>query len=316
LDRDVVPEGTAKDVKGLVVRELAAAARRDLNSGLFSGKKHQRNRDDGKDIGLDFGRLRDLLLAAGGPGVDGPQEFLVNENRLTIFIDPLDGTCHYAAGEFREVTTLVGIVLDNEPIFGVICKPFGQCDDGPRRKDGGPIHVRDCFALYGGPLVGGVHVAGSGGERIDPMGVPGRFGKDGPRAVVSRGRHGGAAAACVDALAAAGTLSQHIVPVGGAGQKVLRMLVGGGGEALWPFPRPGTSLWDVAAADALLRGVGGVLTDASGGGIDYSVAGSRNDGGVVASICSDLHKSCIEVLLKGAAEEEDGADEGNRGVGQ
>jgi len=205
---------------------------------------------------------------------------MVDPSRISVFVDPLDGTSQYAKGRYECVSTLVGITLDDVPIFGVICKPFGQAG----------YHIEDdCFTLYGGTLMNGAFV--HGGEQIgDRMSMPT------PRAVISSSRSGGIVKQCVDALHEEGSLgTKDPVLVSGAGEKSLRLLIGREGEALWHFPRPGTSLWDVAAADALLSAIGGKLTDRLGQRIDYSEtrAGNDNVTGIVAASSVALHDACI-----------------------
>ena len=87
-----------------------------------------------------------------------PRDRIVDSSRVSVLIDPLDGTSCYASGRHECVTTLVAIVLDNTPIFGVICKPFGHADEPCILNSG-------CFAVYGGVLLGGVYVAG--GDEIE-----------------------------------------------------------------------------------------------------------------------------------------------------
>ena len=84
----------------------------------------------------------------------------VDPSRISVFVDPLDGTGQYAKGRHECVSTLVGITLDDVPVFGVICKPFGQAG----------YHVEDdCFTIYGGTLMNGVFVYG--GEKVGFVGL-------------------------------------------------------------------------------------------------------------------------------------------------
>jgi 3'-phosphoadenosine 5'-phosphosulfate (PAPS) 3'-phosphatase len=70
---------------------------------------------------------------------------------------------------------------------------------------------------------------------------------------------------------------------------------------LWFYPKPGTSLWDVAAPDALLRALRGKLTDKYGRDIDYdkSREAAENVDGIVACIDADLHAKCIALFQQG-----------------
>ena len=253
------------------------------------------------------------------PPMLSPRDRIVDSSRVSVLIDPLDGTSCYASGKNEYVTTLVAVVLDNTPIFGVICKPFGHADEPCILNSG-------CFAVYGGFLLGGIYVAG--GDEIersrthraktqrpsslsiaeqyeikDHEGVPNAS----RTAVISKSRAGGVVGRCIRALADEGLLHPDPVYISGAGVKALNLLVGSNGESLWFFPKSGTSLWDVAAADALLRVVGGRLSDKYGRDIDYSKSrqDAENNDGIVACNDSDLHRECVRIFQEADWKDED-----------
>jgi len=89
--------------------------------------------------------------------------------------------------------------------------------------------------------------------------------------------------------------------VSGAGEKTFRLILRKHNEGLWFFPKPGTYLWDVAAPDAILRQLGGKLTDKNGRELDYSKSreNAENVDGIIASIDSVLHSDCIRILQDG-----------------
>jgi len=78
----------------------------------------------------------------------------------------------------------------------------------------------------------------------------------------------------------------------------MRLILQRNNEAVWFFPKPGTSLWDVAAPDALLRSLGGKLTDKNGELMDYSKSReeAENVDGLVACIDASLHEECIQLF--------------------
>lgn len=228
-------------------------------------------------------------------------------------VDPLDGTKSYAKGQYDCVSTLVAIVLDNTPIFGVICKPFGNCHSQS---------LSPCFAVYGGTLLNGAYITNVPSSNfttvlqqeqqhqnlLQPLHIP----RDQPtKAIISSSRSGGIVQDICTELHKQGMLiAVEPILVSGAGNKALRLLVPQGGEALWPFPKSGTSLWDVAAADALLTAVGGCLTDKFGHPIDYSSDCTENTFGIIASNRKDLHQACIETIRKLTATSTDYKDDG------
>jgi len=235
------------------------------------------------------------------------KEFEINTERVSVFIDPLDATNSYAKGDHDPVSILVAIILDQKPCFGVICKPFGY----PKRTS---VLDTGCVAVYGGTLLGGAYIAG--GCAINSKSeitkadedLPGYIQQDVknlPRAVISKSRSVGIVQNFVAHLGERGIIHSEPLLVSGAGEKSLRIIAGFQNEGLWFFPKGGTSLWDVAASDALLRATGGKLTDKYGNDMDYSKSRkeAENMNGVVA--CSDqrLHADCIRLFLEGSWED-------------
>lgn len=227
------------------------------------------------------------------PSMMAPQEKelpLVDACRVRVFVDPLDGTQSYANGDYDAVTTLIAIILDNTPTFGVICKPFGY-------KGHKSLLHTTCVVFYGGDLIEGVHVAGvpepckvmeadTGGE------APRR------RAVISSSRSEGIVRDFCNHLASRDIVHPDLLQVSGAGEKSLRLIVGTQNETLWFFPKAGTSRWDVAASDALLRALGGKLTNKYGDELDYlkSREESENTEGIIASNNAQVHAECLRLF--------------------
>jgi 3'-phosphoadenosine 5'-phosphosulfate (PAPS) 3'-phosphatase len=287
-----------------------------------------------------------------------PPEYLVDSHRVSVFIDPLDGTKAYAKGDYQPVSILIAIILDRTPCFGVICKPFGYPGQSSVLDTG-------CVAIYGGTLLGGAYTAGASSlgtnnnrasstvlpaipipiSSLDspataattctdhnhnplhpkedsiqnihsisdssPTCIPPAMNDDDdedddlPRAVISSGRSKGIVGDFVSFLGSKGMIHPKPLLVTGAGEKSLRIIVRSNKEGLWFFPKPGTSLWDVAAADALLRATGGRLTDKNGKDMDYtkSRTEAENDNGVVACYDEQLHAECIRLFLESSWQE-------------
>lgn len=218
----------------------------------------------------------------------------VDCDRVSVFIDPLDGTKNYASGKYDSVTILIAIVLDNIPLFGVVCKPFGEPGvDSPTLTNSG------CFVVYGGTLLDGAFIAGGG--QCQPISNLNQNGKPTYKAVISKSRSAGIVEQCLHKLHSCGWVEKDPLYISGAGEKTLRLILGTNNESLWFFPKPGTSLWDVAAADALLTVVGGRLTDKYGNPIDYSKTrlDADNTTGIVACNNIDLHQKCIQTFNEG-----------------
>jgi len=215
-------------------------------------------------------------------------EYIVDASRVSVYVDPLDGTKSYAKGDYDSVTILVAIILDNVPYFGVITKPFGY-------KTYSTILETHCVAVYGGVLLNGVYLAGGKKCEVNALG------DDLPRAVISSSRADGVVRDFVDHLAEHEVIDAHPLLVSGAGEKSLRLVLGNEKETLWFFPRAGTSRWDIAASDALLRALGGAVTDKYGHELDYSKSreDAENVDGIIASNSSTLHAECIRLFKEG-----------------
>ena len=220
-------------------------------------------------------------------------------SRVIVYIDPLDGTTSFMKGNYDAVSILVAIVVDNNPVFGVICKPFGKKGEPSVQNSG-------CFACYGGILLEGAYVAG--GDRCNVFHRQEDIEAPLPRAVISKSRAGGVVGKCLDTLSIMGLLEKDPVLVDGAGEKALRLVHGKQDEALWFFPKPGTWLWDVAALDAILLSVGGKLTDKNGKRLDYTNKNRLNAcnyAGIVASTDAEIHETCIRIYKENGWESEE-----------
>lgn len=219
------------------------------------------------------------------------KEVLVEASRVCIIIDPLDGTSSYAKGKYNAVSVLISVNLDYQPHFGVICKPFGY-------EGISPIMDSGCAAVYGGPLIGGGFIAG--GDKLSPLTVDsGANGDEGlPRAVISSSRSKGVVEDVCKEMGALGVIQPEPMHISGAGEKSLRLVLRRQNEGLWFFPRSGTSLWDIAASDAILRALGGKVTDKLGRPLDYSKsrAEAENMDGIIAASSATIHETCMRVF--------------------
>jgi 3'-phosphoadenosine 5'-phosphosulfate (PAPS) 3'-phosphatase len=264
---------------------------------------HQIVVDDGQSIPLPLAqgivpsepidtRIVDLLKDK-----NDPQDVIVDADRVGIIVDPLDGTKSYALGEYDAVSILISIILDNQPCFGVITKPFGYLPEANLTT----MLNTSCVSIYGGPLVKGAYVAGGKTLQATPIVTASTAAEELPRAVISTSRSKGIVNEFCVHLGEQGLIHKEPLLISGAGEKSLRLILQINNEALWFYPKSGTSLWDVAAPDAILRSLGGKLTDKFGNAMDYSKP--RNDAenteGVVACIDQELHSKCIALFREG-----------------
>lgn len=120
------------------------------------------------------------------------------------------------------------------------------------------------------------------------------------RAIISKSRSGGIVQKCINDLSSQNLLHPQPIYITGAGYKTMKLVIGQDNEGLWFFPKPGTSLWDVAAADALLRVIGGRISDRYGKDLDYQKGrlDAENIHGIIACIDEFLHTKCVALCLK------------------
>jgi 3'-phosphoadenosine 5'-phosphosulfate (PAPS) 3'-phosphatase len=242
----------------------------------------------------------------------------VDCSRVCVFVDPLDGTSSYAKGEYDAVTILIAIILDNVPIFGVIGKPFVNLNDthGDKKDDDcQPWRDTGCSIIYGGSLIQGVYYLGGGElkrsvewrakqvqrqiqeETILHSRDETDLHRRNRRAIISKSKMIGCVNRCIESLSSKDLIHSEPIYISGAGMKTMKLVIGSNNESLWFFPKPGTSLWDVAAADALLRVMGGKISDGCGNDLDYSKGRleGENMQGIIACIDSSLHATCLEL---------------------
>lgn len=150
---------------------------------------------------------------------------------VCLFIDPVDGTGEFVAGRLSSVQCLLGISVDGRAVAGVIGLPFH--DD-----------ARIIAALVGSGVVG-LPAATSLPSEADGLVLTGSAAPTDPVLLA------------VTSLVNAAT----VMPLGGAGAKLLAVASGAAHVAVLNLA---SSVWDTAAHDALLRCVGGTLTDLFG----------------------------------------------------
>jgi 3'-phosphoadenosine 5'-phosphosulfate (PAPS) 3'-phosphatase len=50
----------------------------------------------------------------------------IEENDLTFWVDPLDGSSGLAQGHTEHLTCIIGVAVNKRPILGIVHKPFSQ----------------------------------------------------------------------------------------------------------------------------------------------------------------------------------------------
>lgn len=222
--------------------------------------------------------------------------------QVCIFVDPLDGTREFVEGRVHNSETLIGISVNNVAVAGAVGLPFWRRRDGRLEEwlDAGVAGTADTD----GPVVVISGVVGGGLGGIPPKDLAAaearaRLGKD---AVADAGAalpalefassEDTADRACIEARLLAGG---RIVPVGGAGNKVLQVLLGRADAALGNLK---TCLWDTCAPEALLVASGGRMTDYFGEPLNHHAdANLLNGMGMLATRSGMDHGAVVRRFM-------------------
>jgi len=162
---------------------------------------------------------------------------------LTLYIDPIDGTKEFTEGIYSNVTILIGVALKSDPIAGVVFQPWSE------NNNNSPAGML-AWAIVGHGLEG---ITASPREMdINNLVV-----------TTTRSHLSEIVIAGLEKLKPA-----NLIRVGGCGYKILYVLCGN--ADVYYYPSKGTNKWDTCGPEALLRSVGGTLTDIEGNPINYN----------------------------------------------
>lgn len=254
-----------------------------LNS-YFPGIKviGEENVEESKKMEIDesgiMKRVRDLVPLIHDKSVKEDQRTVwgseLELSRLGVWVDPLDGTKDYTVGKVQCVTSLVGITVDDCPEFGVVHKPFS---DGDLEKQ---------ESYFGGKGLGVIRYSDSEATFAS---LPKIQDKEPQEMVLLT--------TCSHYSATTEKILKLINPskllrVGGAGNKMLGVIAGKGN--CYVYPSKGLKLWDTCAGEALLRAVGGYISDCLGKPIVYG--SELQVKGVIVARSKDLFDKLVKQL--------------------
>lgn len=182
---------------------------------------------------------------------DESGEDAIDAKRVTVFVDPLDGTREFVEGRLENCQVLVGIAIDGEAVAGAIGLPFPQ---GNLETDSTIIYGLDGM---GTGVVGATLTRGPfplerniDGEKFPR---PHHATSDSDADVMDACRRG-----------AVEGLGGSIVTYGGAGNKILAAALG---EVTCTIQHRIGGAWDLCAPEAILKAMGGKMTDLFGNDI-------------------------------------------------
>jgi len=212
----------------------------------------------------------------------------IDASEVTVFIDPLDGTREFVEGRLENCQVLIGIAVNGEAIAGAVGIPF---PDGDLSSEPTIVYGLDGFgtgvignALKRGPFPLERNIDGVKFPR--PHHATGDSSDDVMKAYRKEAveRYGGSN-----------------VLYGGAGNKILGTALG---EVMFSFSHKVGGPWDLCAPEAILKAMGGKMTDIFGEDIAIyrSDAPSRsNERGFLATFpnsLDSLHESLADAMNK------------------
>ena len=241
-------------------------------------------------MGSDEGEAREILDVVSMDGDENDDEFdelswapklqrPIDASRVAVYFDPLDGTNEYAAGEREAITILCGVAVDGVPVAGVIGQPFYKYGRADAQGALGRV-------VWGGTGIG-VHGLDIAKDAVAPPLPPA-----GPHVVaVNRNIRENRQEPVLEALR-----SRVDVRISATGFHYLLLLERRAHSAL--MLRKASKKWDTCAGEALLRAMGGVVTDTVGRRYDYAynLNALPNLSGMTASLDVDMHCEMTNII--------------------
>ena len=175
------------------------------------------------------------------------------------YVDPIDGTAEYARGEACWAIQ-IGLCIGGEPVLGVVYEA------GAARLSWGICTAdrREAWVVDDSGAATPLHASGRSLAELR---------------LVSSLSH--ASPKTLEVMQVLGIPPERNFRLGSVGVKV--GTIARGEADLYVHPRSGTKLWDTCAPWALLRAVGGVITDLWGQPLIYDPRRLGHDNGLVAS---------------------------------
>lgn len=172
----------------------------------------------------------------------------IDASRVAVFVDPLDGTREFVEGRLENCQVLVGIAIDGEAVAGAVGIPFpsGDLETEPT-------------VVYGLDGMG----TGVVGATLARGPYPLERNTDGSQYPRPHHATGDAPAPVMEACrrAAVEGLGGSVVHYGGAGNKILAAALG---EVTCSIQHRVGGAWDLCAPEAILKAMGGSMTDLFG----------------------------------------------------
>ena len=180
-------------------------------------------------------------------------------------VDPLDGTREFLAGN-GEFAIMIGLVVDHEPVLGVVYRPDGD-------------------VLYRAVAGQGAWAEHDGATRtLEPPAAD----VDALRMTGSRSHGDPLIDRMRDALGVT-----DMRPAGSVGLKCA--LIAEGRRDVYVHPVPYLKEWDTCAPEVILREAGGTVTDCLGAPLRYNTSDPRQPHGILA-VAPDVHEYVLRVI--------------------
>ncbi|CAF0743869.1 unnamed protein product [Brachionus calyciflorus] len=194
----------------------------------------------------------------------------LQEEDLLVWVDPLDGTKEYTMGYdvAQEVTVLIGVAYKGRPIAGVVNQPFYQFD-----KESDSYLSRVLWGIVGL----GTFDLNNGKVNVE------KSDENILRIVTTRSHMTDLVKKNLTQIP-----NSKMIHAGGAGYKALALV--DGKADYYIYPKDGTKRWDTCGPEALIKALGGCMTDIFGNEYSYEKNAEileENCNGIVFSLKED-----------------------------
>lgn len=195
----------------------------------------------------------------------------LNKKKITVFVDPLDGTKEFTEGITSAVTILLGVSYRGKPIFGIIHQPWYQ------------NNIQQCyFADYFTNKTYKTQI----NENIYDNYSWNILEKPDIKKYKNRKNIATSRSHCSEKIEQSikKINPSNVIRIGGAGNKIIKLIEGN--IDCYLFPTPGTSKWDTCAGQIILETMGGILTNIFGEEYIYNndLNNIKNTNGIIAVI--------------------------------
>jgi len=260
LKDDLDPRSVLTEADGAAQRAIIGSLRAEWGNDLrIIGEEEE---DDDDMTTTVFAPLKRDMFEDDIPS-DGTIDD-IEISKITIFVDPLDGTREFVEGRLENCQVLVGIAVDGEAIAGAVGIPFPYGNNEEEDDLSSSTNTIEPTIVYG---VAEYEMAGILGTPLKRGTLPLQEHRDRSEYPTPHHATGDSTDAVMEACryGAIDRFGGSTVIYGGAGNKILACALE---TVSCSIQHQIGGPWDLCAPEAVLRAMGGKMTDLFGDKID------------------------------------------------